>query len=358
MRRSAHHPWEARMTPARTQGRTIGVVYTGGTFGMQRSKRGYVPSTDLPRRVEAALAETADAGLPDLAWLDHGWPPVNSADLEPRFWFDLAAAIARAADAYDGFVVIHGTDTLAYTGSALSFLLAGLDKPVVVTGAAAPLGEAGSDALDNLRHALQAAADDRCREVGVAFRGRLLRANRASKRHGLGDDPFDSPCCPPLAEFDEAVRWHDAPALPEVPASPVPTAAWQDTRVALLSVYPGMDGDVVQAVAGCGAGALLLEGYAAGIGPGGHADFVRAIEECVRTGVVVGAISQSRTGYVRLGKYAVSTPLAEAGVVGGADMTREAALTKLHVLLAQELAPEQIAAAFGRDWRGELTAES
>lgn len=336
---------------------SIGVIYTGGTFGMVASERGYVPTTDLPDRAAAALRQSGADHLPRLEWLENPVPPIDSGSIEPRFWFELAAMIARAADEHDGFVVIHGTDTLAFTGSALSFLLAGLGKPVVVTGSSRPLGESGSDALDNLVNALRVAAASECDEVTLAFGERLLRANRATKRHGSAGSPFSAPALDPLATLGDRIDWHPVEPPPAAWTRELPAAAWQGSAVAFLSIYPGITGDIVRAVCETGIGALVLEGYSAGIGPGGDAGFVEAIADAVTAGVVVGAVSQSREGRVQLGKYAVSTPLADAGLVGGADMTREAAITKLHVLLAQGLGAETIANRFGRNLRGELAPE-
>jgi len=337
---------------------TVGVIYTGGTFGMVASKAGYVPTTDLPERASAALEASGEAGLPDIEWLDNPGPPVDSGSIVPRFWFELAQTIAAAADRHDGFVVIHGTDTLAFTGSALSFLLAGLGKPVVVTGSSRPFGEPGSDALGNLVNALRVAAAEDCNEVTLAFGEQLLRANRATKRHGSAGTPFSSPALERLATFGTDIQWREIEALPGAGEWSVPAAPWGESAVGFLSIYPGITGDVVRAVRDIGLGALVLEGYSAGIGPGGDPDFVRAIADTVAAGVVVGAVSQSREGRVRLGKYAVSTPLAEAGLVGGADMTREAAIAKLHVLLAEGLGPATVADAFGRNLCGELTPEA
>jgi len=337
---------------------TVGVIYTGGTFGMAASAAGYVPTTDLPGRAEAALDSAAATDLPRIGWIDNPGPPIDSGSIEPRFWFELAQTIAAAAEQHDGFVVIHGTDTLAFTGSALSFLLAGLGRPVVVTGSSRPLGEPGSDALANLVRALRVAASPDCDEVTLAFGDRLLRANRATKRHGSADNPFGSPALEPLAVLGNSIEWTGMDAPPRVEGGDPPCAGWCGTGVGFLSIYPGIGGDIVRAVRDTGIDALVLEGYSAGIGPGGNADFVQAIADTVAAGVVVGAVSQSRAGRVRLGKYAVSTPLAEAGLVGGADMTREAAIAKLHVLLAEGLGPATVANAFGRNLRGELTPEA
>jgi len=334
----------------------VGVLYTGGTFGMTRSPRGYTPSTDLPARADAALAAGAGPRLPPLEWIPFAEDaPINSSDATPRLWFELAEAIAAHADRCTGFVVIHGTDTLAFTGAALSFLLAGLGKPVVVTGAAAPLGEDGSDAADNLRHALRVAAGGRIAEVAVAFGRHLLRANRATKRHGDTRDIFTSPGLEPLARLGPRIRYRQQPALTPGAPTLLPRAHWCDTRVALLPAYPGLSGDLVRATCATGVGALLIEGYPAGVAPGGDAGFVAAVAEAVGAGTVVGAVSQSRHGWIRMGRYAISTPLAEAGMVGGEDMTREAALTKLHYLLASRNSPEARARDFARDLAGELT---
>lgn len=329
----------------------IGVLYTGGTFGMVPSDRGYTPSSDLPERAEAALAESDH---PPLRWLDpETGSAINSADVTPTFWHRLAGAIRRNAEHCAGFVVIHGTDTLAYTGSALSFLLADLDRPVVVTGARAPLGEATSDARENLLTALHAAATPGNTTTGLAFGGRLLQANRSSKRFGIPGNPFTSPNAEALATFDaDGLLWHQGPTHP---SAPIPTLAGDSARAAMLPVYPGISGDTVRAVLDTGVDALLLETYPSGIGPGEDADFVAAISDASRSGVVVTAVSQNQYGGVHLGHYATSTPLAEAGLIGGADMTREAALTKLHYLINCDLGRDALIDAFRSNLRGELT---
>ncbi len=337
----------------------IGVIYTGGTFGMVPSDHGLVPSLDLPARAQHALAETGQAdAAATLTWLDHGWPPLASADLAPAVWYDLARRITQAPTC-DGFVVIHGTDTLAYTASALSYLLAGLGRPVVVTGASKPLGMAGSDALDHFVDALSVARRGVDSGVTVAFGRRLLRANRTSKRFGTTQQPFASPRAAPLAdlaagEYPPTVE----PSQPDwgVVDGAAPPAVHHECRVGVVPAYPGIDGATLAACAHTHPDALLLEGYAAGIGPGADAGFVDAIRDATACGTVVTAIADSAHGSVRMGYYASSTPLAEAGLVAGADMTREAALTKLHVSLCAGLDAGGVAAAFARNQCGELTA--
>ncbi|MCC5812177.1 MAG: asparaginase [Ectothiorhodospiraceae bacterium] len=331
----------------------IGILYTGGTFGMVPSERGYVPSDDLPDRVERALSGELRSWL---HWIEHGaGPPVNSADVSPRYWYRLAEAIRSRADAYDGFVVIHGTDTLSYTGSALSFLLAGLGHPVVVTGSSLPLVEEGSDALPNFEGALRAAASPRLTDVGLAFGDSLFRANRSSKRFGTFDNPFASPNAAPLAHLGNPLRWRNATPCP---SDVLPTARWQpEIKVTLLPVFPGIEGSLLRSAAENGARGLLLECYPSGIGPGGDPDFVAAISELTAAGVTVAAIPQNQHGRVRLGQYASSSPLRDAGLISGADMTREAALTKLHYLLSTDLEPDSVARYFCSNLRGELTEQ-
>lgn len=339
--------------------RPVGLIYTGGTFGMIASERGYVPSPDLPERVEREVGGLRAEGMPPVRWIDPGTgPPVNSADVTPAFWYRFADAVRRRAGECRGFVVIHGTDTLAYTGSALSFLLADLSRPVVVTGSRAPLGEAGSDAADNLCRSIRAAADTGFAEVGLLFGDRLLRANRASKRHGGADEPFASPCCEPLASVGDRIE-HRPGTRDELPSEQPPTTAPAPgpARVGMLPIFPGVDGAMVRALTATGLRGLLLDAYPAAIGPGGDADFVAALADATRAGVVVGAVSQARLGRIRFGRYAAGTPVAEAGVVGGADMTREAAFAKLHCLLAAGLDPAAAGEAFARNLRGELTPE-
>ncbi len=338
--------------PRKTSSR-VGVLYTGGTFGMVPSERGYVPSGDLPGRVEAVIDEELRRNV---HWIQHGaGPPVNSADVSPAHWYRFAEAIRAHADDHDGFVVIHGTDTLSYTGSALSFLLADLEQPVVVTGSSQPLGEAGSDAVPNFEGALRAAGAGRKSGVSLAFGGTLFQANRSSKRFGDFQNPFASPNAAPLAELGDTVRWLDTQPPSRIE---LPPASWQaDVKVALLPVFPGIEGSWLRRAADHGIRGLILECYPSGVGPGGDPEFVSALRDLTGAGVLVTAIPQNRYGRVRLGQYASSSPLREAGLISGADMTREAALAKLHYLLSTGLDTGTVAELFSTSLRGELTEE-
>lgn len=347
------------MTAATRRAR-VGVIYTGGTFGMVASEHGLAPSRDLPTRAEQALADDPAAPAVTLKWLDHGWLPLASADLTPAVWYDLARCIAEDR-ACDGFVVIHGTDTLAYTASALSYLLAGAGRPVVVTGASKPLGMPDGDALTHFSDALRVAACGVDSGVTVAFGRRLLRGNRTSKRFGTVAQPFTSPCEPALADLTGAAAPPASePSIPDwgcIDGANL-AAVHGPVRIGVLPVYPGIDGTTLAVSARTHPEALLLEGYAAGIGPGADTGFVDAIRDATAAGTVVAAIADSAQGTVRMGRYASSTPLAEVGLVGGGDMTREAALAKLQVSLCAGLNASQVATAFIRNQCGELTPEA
>jgi L-asparaginase len=339
--------------------RPVGLLYTGGTFGMQHSERGYEPSTDLPRRVERDVPELHASDMPPIEWIDHGaGPPINSSDVTPPFWYALAKTIRTHAERYRGFVVIHGTDTLAYTGSALSFLQPAGDRPVIVTGASKPLGEAGSDAGANLLNAIRCIDAAATTEAGIVFGDRLFRANRTTKRHGSYTAPFSSPACEPLARLGGRIEARAGAANERPSTKPlVPVSDRPDVRVAMLPVYPGLDARTFLAMVDSGVQGIVLEAYPAGIGPGGDRALVDAVADAHARGVVIGAVSQAREGAIRMGRYASSTPLAEAGVVSGADMTREAALAKMHVLFASGATPDSVRERFARNLQGELTGE-
>jgi L-asparaginase len=317
------------------------VAYAGGTIGMRATGAGYAP---VPGYLSGAIAdrpELHEPEVPELVIHEHD-PLLDSAAAQPADWLRIAADIAARADEFDGFVVLHGTDTMAYTASALAFLLRGLGKPVVITGAQIPIGVLRSDGRQNLLTAVLVAARADMREVCLVFGSRVLRGCRAVKESATGFEAFASPNEPPLGRAGVAIEI-DAARLRAPAPPPVRLPAALDVPVGLLRVYPGMPAATLPE----SARGLVIEAYGAGTVP--------ELALAVARGTVVVAVSQCLDGRVDLGAYAASGPLVAAGAVGGLDMTTEAAYAKLVVLLAEGHAPGEVRQLMARDLCGELT---
>ncbi|MGM0782775.1 MAG: asparaginase domain-containing protein [Pseudomonadota bacterium] len=331
------------------------VLYTGGTLGMQPSSGGYVPSPHFAERLQAALAAQPSDRLPnyDLLALH---PPIDSADLEPAAWNRLIAALSEAWSSYDGFVILHGTDTLAYTAAALSFLLDALDKPVVLTGAQIPLGEPRSDALNNVLLALQAAGHPCApHEVCIAFHDRLLRGNRARKCRTQDLDAFDSPNAPWLGEAGITLRLAELPALPAGAPNLTP-AAFEAGRVGVLHCHPGLAaGQVARQLDDPQLQGLVLLTYGMGNPPGLDGQLLACLRQAVERGLAIVNVTQCRQGSVQQGAYASGGRLNDIGIIAGHDITPEAAITKLEVLLGRAKRGQVLRDALSRPLRGEMS---
>jgi L-asparaginase len=334
--------------------RRVYVAYTGGTFGMVPTADGLRPGHGLAQALQSRLPPPGSGGLPH--WDLHEYPRlIDSAEAQPLDWHRIAADIAARYDDYDGFVVVHGTDTMAYTASALSFALAGLRKPVVVTGAQIPLALPRSDAPGNLAAALQVAGGPPLPEVTLCFGSRLLRGNRATKVSAEAFDAFDSPNHPPLGRLGigVAVDWPRVRPMPAREAFEVLPPSSRE--VLLLRLHPGLSVALLERLLAPPVAALVLQGYGAGNAPVGLPGFVDALAAARARGVVVVNVSQCAHGRVDPGLYATGSGLAAAGVVGGHDMTAEAALTRLHHLLALGLEPDEIRRRLREPCCGEFT---
>lgn len=334
--------------------RRVHVAYTGGTFGMVPTADGLRPGRGLAPLLQSKLPPAGRDGLPH--WDLHEYPRlIDSADAQPADWHRIATDIASHYDAYDGFVVIHGTDTLAFTASALSFALAGLRKPVVVTGAQVPLAQSRSDAAGNLEAALRIAGGAPLPEVMVCFGSRLLRGNRATKVSAEAFDAFDSPNHPPLGRVGIGIAIDRARLLPMPAREAFELVPPTPREVLLLRLHPGLSAALLERLLAPSVAALVLQGYGAGNAPVGLPGFVDALAAASARGVVIVNVSQCAQGRVDPGLYATGTGLAAAGVVSGRDMTAEAALTRLHHLLALGLEPGEIRHRLRQPCCGEFT---
>ncbi len=345
------------------------VLYTGGTIGMRLNARGvYEPTRGWFAQRVAEQPQLHDPSQPRFTTrpsksgrriryeISEYDPPLDSANLDLSDWARFAQDIAANYDAFDAFVVVHGTDTMAYTASALSFMLDGLDKPVILTGAQIPLERLRNDALANLLGALGIAGHYRIPEVGLYFHHKLLRGNRCTKIDAAGLDAFGSPNLPPLVDVgvDVTVNW-SVVRSPPVGGLTVHTAL--NPHVAALRLYPGMTRAVLESFLSPPLEGLVLETFGAGNAPDRDDDLIGALRDATDRGVVIVNVTQCLKGHVRA-RYAAGQALVEAGVIPGADMTPEAALSKLAFLLGRGLDIEEVRTLSGRSLQGELTEEA
>lgn len=328
------------------------VLYTGGTIGMVPSAGGYVPGADFASGLCDRLAAHGAGQLPafDVQTLPD---PIDSANLQPSDWARIGQALVSAWEDYDGFVVLHGTDTLAWTASALSFMLRGCDKPVICTGAQIPWQSPRSDAPANFESALGLAACPELREVVVCFGRHGLRGNRSQKVAAAAFDAFASPRIAPLADIGIELKVHVDRILPRQ-SREFRVPGFDPAAVSVLTVHPGLSARLVEAhLADSGVRAVLLRSYGAGTLPTASPGLVAALAGAVEQGIVVVNTTQCATGGVAQGTYASSAILDDIGVVSGRDMTLEAAYAKLHLLLASGADPTRVGDLFGTPWCGE-----
>lgn len=324
-------------------------LYTGGTLGMLRRDPGplapsHVAEDILPyvRGLEAEVDVEAEL----LCNLD-------SSDIGPDHWERMAEGVARWLPEFDGVVVLHGTDTMAWSASALSYMLRGLDRPVVFTGAQRPIAFVRTDARNNLIHAALCATMA-IPEVGIYFGRRLYRGNRATKISIQSYEAFESPTCRPLVEMGVAIR-HTAPPLPK-PAAALRVATGFERNVAVLQVVPGAGPGLLEAAVATGARGVVVRGFGAGNVP--QRGWPQAIGAASRAGVAVVLHSQCLRGVVDLGAYEGGRAAMDAGAMGTGGMTLEAATVKLMWLLGQGMGGEWLRAAFREDVAGEGSAET
>ena len=329
------------------------ILHTGGTIGMRASGEGFRPMAGFAEVLERQLRPQA-SHLPAFDVVELG-SLIDSANLQPTHWTEIASTLLAHWDDYDGFVVLHGTDTMAWTASALSFMLRGTDKPVILTGAQIPLSQPRSDAPQNLHAALTLAANPAIREVCVCFHHRLLRGNRSRKLKSTGLDAFDSPNWPALATIGIDIALNQAALLPAGPRNFV-VPHFDTEAVAVLQVYPGMPVRIVEAMLDNPAvRGLVLRTYGVGNAPDADARFMGSLANAVARGIVIVNTTQCPNGRVEPAAYATGSAIARIGVVPGADMTLEAAFAKLHVLIASDMPFDQIRTRITQSLSGELS---
>ena len=332
----------------------IYILYTGGTIGMQRSPQGYVPMPGLAELIAQKMPVHLSANMPEYE-LEELDKLIDSTNATPNDWHCIAERIRSNYHLYDGFVVLHGTDTLAYTASALSFMLQDLTKPVIITGSQIPLSELRNDAQDNLITALVLARNYPIPEVLLYFNGRLLRGNRATKVKATGFDAFDSPNFPWLGQVGINIEIKQHLTRPMANKVHFELPDYSRHKVAPLRLFPGIDAEFLRHILKQPLSGLILESFGVGNAPDREAEFLQLLEQANNRGIVIVNRSQCLHGRVDHSSYATGSVLAQTGVISGYDMTLEATFSKLHHLLALERGHDWVRAQMQVDLSGELS---
>ena len=329
------------------------VAYTGGTIGMKPSDKGFIPEYGYFSEQIAKMPECSSPDMPEIEIHEYEHL-IDSSNITPEHWFQISQDIKSRFNEFDGFVVLHGTDTMAYTASALSFMLEDLSKPVIVTGSQIPWSQMRTDARDNLITSLMLAGNYDIPEVGLYFHNRLYRGNRSRKLDASGFHAFESPNFPALAEVGTQIVINDHLLLKD-PAKSLKIQRINPPKVVILSLFPGFDSSMLESVLSSGIQGLVLMTYGMGNAPSDDKNFLRILTKYSEQGVVIINCTQCYKGSVDMCGYETGHALLDAGVVSGFDMTPEATLTKLSYLLSCDLKPEQVKDKMQRNLRGELT---
>lgn len=339
---------------------SILLIYTGGTIGMKED-----PSIQALRPFDFSqiLAEVPElrkfAYKIDSVTFD---PIIDSSDVDPQNWVTLASVIEERYDQYDGFVILHGTDTMAYSASALSFMIEGLTKPVIFTGSQLPIGVPRTDGKENLISSVEiAAAKDEnghamVPEVCICFDNVLMRGNRTTKINSDNFRAFRSENCPPLAEAGINIRYNETLIRKPADWSKKPVFHKNlDTRVSILKIHPGITPQVAKGIL-CGqeSRAVIMETYGAGNAPS-REWFLEIVREAAGMGKILMNVTQCLAGSVNMDLYATGKCLKELGVINGYDSTTESALGKLFFLMGLSLSDEEVKAGLCSNLRGEIS---
>ncbi len=337
---------------------SILIIYTGGSIGMvQNSSNGSLRPFSFENILDE-IPELINAGY-QLASYSFD-PLLDSSNINPKFWIRIAGVIEEHYERFDGFIVLHGTDTMAYTASALSFLLENLKKPVILTGSQLPVGSIRTDAKENLMTSIEIAAQKNqgksaVPEVVVFFQDKLFRGNRTTKHNAEEFKAFQSFNYPALAESGVHLKYNYLAIKDFSTGNKFIVHKDLNQDVAILKIFPGIRRNVVRSILNIeGLQGVILETFGAGNAPN-EKWFLDEIESAIRKGMIIVDVTQCAQGRVEMGMYETSIALEGLGVVSGYDITSEAAVAKLMFLLGRFTSRQEIIANLNKSLRGEIT---
>lgn len=329
------------------------ILNTGGTISSIKTSKGYEPCPGYLQAALAAIPALQHPEMPDYVIKEY-CPLLDSSNMTMSDWNLIGSDIAQEYDHYDGFVICHGTDTMAYTASALSFMLENLSKPVILTGSQIPLSEVRNDATDNVLTSLWLCAHQPINEVCIYFNQLLLRGNRASKISCQQFNAFDSPDYPHLASIGIRIELHKKLLLP-TPAKAFHFQTIAPHFIANFRLFPGFASDVLAYLLQQPLQGLVLETYGAGNAQNNDPRFLQLLTDACARGVVIVNCTQCQQGKVEMNQYATGHTLKQAGLISGHDMTLEAAHCKLLYLFSKNLTVQQVKTMMETNLCGELS---